>query len=368
MRDHYRDDIDASLDLIIGQTALMDVRAPIEFEHGAIPGAVNVPLLDNDQRAAVGTRYKEASQNAAIELGLELATPAIRAKRLDAWSRFTQQHPNGYLYCYRGGLRSNTTQAWLRDAGIHYPLVRGGYKALRRVLIEAFEERLATRTLQVLAGPTGSGKTEVIDAWPVSLDLEGKSLHRGSAFGATFTPQPAQIDWENQITLDWVHLDTYGNIPVLVEDEGHLIGRIHLVPDMHRRMQTASVIVLEAPMQERVARLLDDYVNHALQHFRQQNPENPWALLGDYVSQNLARIRRRLGGLRHDRLQQAVPDAARAMDQQGDPGGFNHIIETLLTDYYDPMYRYQLNGRDAQVLFRGDQSAVLDWLGQQHHA
>jgi tRNA 2-selenouridine synthase len=101
VRDHYRDDIDASLDLIIGQTALMDVRAPIEFEHGAIPGAVNVPLLDNDQRAAVGTRYKEASQNAAIELGLELATPAIRAKRLDAWSRFTQQHPNGYLYCYR---------------------------------------------------------------------------------------------------------------------------------------------------------------------------------------------------------------------------------------------------------------------------
>jgi tRNA 2-selenouridine synthase len=132
-------------------------------------------------------------------------------------------------------------------------------------------------------------------------------------------------------------------------------------------MQSAPVIVLDAPMQERVGRLLDDYVNHALQHFRQQSPENPWPLLGDYVSQNLRRIRKRLGGLRHDQLQQAVPLAVDAMARQADPDGFHRIIETLLTDYYDPMYRYQLKGRDAQILFRGDRAAVLDWLGHQSH-
>ncbi|WP_245584143.1 tRNA 2-selenouridine(34) synthase MnmH [Saccharospirillum impatiens] len=367
MRDHHRDDIDASLDLLLDQTPFMDVRAPVEFEHGAIPGAVNVPILDDDQRAAIGTRYKEAGQEAAIELGLELATPDIRTDRLEAWSRFASQNSNGYLYCFRGGLRSNTTQAWLREAGIHYPLVRGGYKALRRVLIDAFSERLASSRLQLLAGPTGSGKTEVIQAWPVSLDLEGRANHRGSAFGATFTPQPAQIDWENQISLDWARLDGLGNTPVLLEDEAHLIGRIHLVPELHERMQTSPVIVLEALMQERVERLLDDYVNHALQHFRQQNPQNPWPLLGDYVSQNLHRIRKRLGGLRHDQLQQAVPEAVEALARQSDPGGFHRIIETLLTDYYDPMYRYQLNSRDGQILFRGDHSAILSWLDQQSH-
>ncbi|MEX0623374.1 tRNA 2-selenouridine(34) synthase MnmH [Saccharospirillum sp.] len=368
MRDHpHRDDIDASLDLLLDQTPLMDVRAPVEFEQGAIPGAVNVSILDDGQRAAIGTRYKEAGQEAAIELGLELATPAIRDARMEAWSRFARQNPNGYLYCFRGGLRSNTTQAWMREAGIHYPLVRGGYKALRRVLIDAFDQRLATCKLQVLAGPTGSGKTEVIQAWPVSLDLEGRANHRGSAFGATFTPQPAQIDWENRISLDWARLDIHGDTPVLVEDEAHLIGRIHVVPELHERMQSASVIVLEAPMQERVERLLDDYVNHALAHFRQQHPESPWPLLGDYVSQNLQRIRRRLGGLRHDQLQQAVPEAVEALAGNDDPGGFHRIIETLLTDYYDPMYRYQLNSRDAQPLFRGDRAAVLDWLGQHQY-
>jgi tRNA 2-selenouridine synthase len=367
VRDHQRDDIDASLELLLDQTPLMDVRAPVEFEHGAIPGAVNVPILDDEQRAAVGTRYKEAGQDAAIELGLELATPDIRAERMDAWLRFARQHPDGYLYCFRGGLRSNTTQAWLRDAGIRYPLVRGGYKALRRVLLDALNQRLATGQLQVLAGPTGSGKTEVIQAWPVSLDLEGRANHRGSAFGATFTPQPAQIDWENQISLDWARLDRQSDAPVLVEDEGHLIGRINIVPELHDRMQSASVIVLEAPMQERVERLLDDYVNHALQHFRLQNPENPWPLLGDYVSQNLRRIRKRLGGVRHEQLQQAVPLAVDAMARQADPDGFHRIIETLLTDYYDPMYRYQLKDREAQILFSGDRAAVLDWLGHQSH-
>ena len=367
MRDPHRDDIDASLELLLDQAPFMDVRAPVEFEHGAIPGAVNVPILDDDQRAAIGTRYKESGQDAAIELGLELATPDIRAERLDAWATFARQHPNGYLYCFRGGLRSNTTQAWLREAGIHYPLVRGGYKALRRVLIDAFDERLATRTLQVLAGPTGSGKTEVIHAWPVSLDLEGRAGHRGSAFGATFTPQPAQIDWENQISLDWARLDGHGDVPVLVEDEAHLIGRIHLIPELHHKMQESPVIALEAPMQERVDRLLDDYVNHALQHFSQQDPDNPWPLLGDYVSQNLRRIRKRLGGLRHEQLQQAVPEAVEAMARQRDPGGFNHIIEILLTDYYDPMYQYQLSGRADQVVFRGDARAVLDWLEHQRH-
>jgi len=117
-------------ELFLDDTPMMDVRAPVEFAAGAFPAATSLPLLDDAQRHEIGCVYAENGQQAAITRGKELASPAVRAKRMDAWLQHINCHPNGYLYCFRGGLRSHIAQQWLQEAGVEYPLVQGGYKSV----------------------------------------------------------------------------------------------------------------------------------------------------------------------------------------------------------------------------------------------
>jgi tRNA 2-selenouridine synthase len=122
--------------LFLADTPLLDTRAPLEFARGAFPAARNLPLMSDEERAAVGSCYKQRGQDAAIALGQELVSGVIRDARITAWREFARAHPEGYLYCFRGGLRSQIVQQWLRDSGIDYPRVSGGYKAMRRFLID----------------------------------------------------------------------------------------------------------------------------------------------------------------------------------------------------------------------------------------
>jgi len=125
--------------LLTGEVALIDVRAPLEFEKGAFAAATNLPLLSDEERHLVGIRYKEAGQDEAIELGAALLDATVRAERVQAWKAFASVNPNGALYCFRGGLRSRITQAWLAAAGVEWPLVTGGYKALRSFSLESLD-------------------------------------------------------------------------------------------------------------------------------------------------------------------------------------------------------------------------------------
>ena len=111
--------------LFLSPTPMMDMRAPAEFTRGAFPSALSLPLMSDDERAQVGMCYKQQGQDAAIALGHELVSGDLKAQRLAQWKAFTQQHPQGYLYCFRGGLRSQTVQRWLREEGIDYPLITG---------------------------------------------------------------------------------------------------------------------------------------------------------------------------------------------------------------------------------------------------
>ena len=117
---------------------LLDVRAEVEFAKGAFPNSVNIPLLDDEQRRLVGTCYKEEGPKAAFDLGVELITP-FKDQRIAAWKRFSEANPTGYLYCFRGGSRSQISQAGLKEAGVDYPLVDGGYKRMRQFLIDELE-------------------------------------------------------------------------------------------------------------------------------------------------------------------------------------------------------------------------------------
>ncbi|MEM9603331.1 MAG: tRNA 2-selenouridine(34) synthase MnmH [Pseudomonadota bacterium] len=360
-----REDVDVTDALLLSQPAFLDVRAPVEFTRGAVPGAVNLPILDDDQRAEIGTVYADAGQDAAIERGLAMATPAVRAQRLAAWTAHTNAHPSGYLYCFRGGLRSRTAQAWLSDQHVHCPLVRGGYKALRAHYLATLDRLCAASPLIVVSGQTGCGKTELITAWGRSLDLEGRARHRGSAFGGTFQDQPSQIDFENRITLDWLLLASSGEAPVLIEAESQLIGRLFIPVPLQEAMQAADSVALVAPFDARVARLRHDYVDHALAHFRGQDHDDPYAALSRFVVANLERIRRRLGGAQTDDLVAAVPGAVHALQSGADTAGFDAIIATLLSRYYDRLYDHKARSRPVQPVFTGEHDEILDWLGQQ---
>lgn len=340
-------------------TPLLDVRAPIEFSAGAFPGAVNVPLLDDHQRHIIGLEYKANGQSAAIDLGTRLATTEVRGDRLEQWQRFISRHPNGYLYCFRGGLRSKITQQWLEESGIEYPLIQGGYKALRGYLLQQSQHLGALNKIVLLGGATGVGKTALIETLANAIDLEGRANHRGSVFGKTFQAQPAQIDWENQITIDWMRCPV--DAPILVEAESHLIGRIHLPTNLREAMARAPIVMLEATMAERTERLFNDYVATSLAHYRSIDVD-PWNSLSTSTLESLGRIKKRLGGLRYEHLVAQLSTAIANLKFNDDPAGFHLMIETLLTEYYDPQYQHHEQKNQSRIIHRGTMSEVRAWL------
>jgi tRNA 2-selenouridine synthase len=168
-------------------TPLIDTRAPIEFEQGAFPQSQNLILMSDDEREKIGACYKNKGQAKAIELGHELVQGDVKNKRIEAWLQFIKNNPNGALYCFRGGLRSQITQQWIYTAsGIDYPRVKGGYKALRRFLIDETYRIMQQITPIVIGGQTGCGKTLLLDKINNRIDLEGLANHRGSALLLNF--------------------------------------------------------------------------------------------------------------------------------------------------------------------------------------
>lgn len=346
--------------LFLANRPLMDVRAPVEFAQGAFPGARNLPLMNDTERHRIGIRYKEQGQDAAIALGHQLVQGELKAARIEQWLAFAHNHPDGYLYCFRGGLRSRTSQQWLAEAGIHYPLVQGGYKAMRRFLLDDFAARVDQLKLILVSGRTGSGKTRLLPMMPRSLDLEGMAEHRGSSFGRTLTPQPSQIDFENRLYT--ALLKTAGSdAPLWLEDEGHLIGRCALPLALNARMKAAPLMVLEEPMSTRVEIILQDYVIDMSQAFMQRDGIEPGFLaFRAFLQGSLERVHKRLGGVRYQQLATIMTEALDAQSQSSDLDGHRLWIEQLLTHYYDPMYDYQLSRKAGPILARGSHQELAE--------
>lgn len=360
----HRSDTRDFTELFINDTPLLDVRAPVEFEKGAFPTATNLPLIDNDERHQIGIRYKREGQQAAIDLGNELVRGDVREARLVAWRDWWREHPDGYLYCFRGGLRSRTTQAWLREAGVDAPLVEGGYKALRRFLLERMDANLRALPFVVLAGRTGCGKTRVIEKLDNALDLEGLAHHRGSAFGRRPAGQPAQIDFENRLAIDLMKLARRDPATVVVEDESKLIGRCYLPQALQTRLKAAPRVMVEESLESRVRVTLEDYVIGPLAEYRGYfGEERAFGQLAGALLDALDRIRKRLGGARHQTLRAELEAALEHQRRSGETEQHRYWISELLEGYYDPMYDYMMEKhRDGRVLFRGTRQQVLDYL------
>lgn len=362
-----RDDTDDYPAIFLRELPLMDVRAPVEFHKGAFPLAVNAPLMNDEERHEVGICYKRRGPEAAVSLGHRRVGGQLRAERIAAWVAFARTYPNGYLYCFRGGHRSRIAQQWLEaESGVRYPRVIGGYKAMRSFLVETIERAVAECRFTVLGGMTGTGKTEVLQRLANALDFEAHAHHRGSSFGRHAWNQPSQIDFENGLAIDILKKRDAGYNTFVVEDESRSIGSRNLPLNLYQVMQERPIVWLEDTLQNRVGRILKDYVVDLLAEFMAlHGAEEGMVLFGQALRQSLDNILRRLGGERHRRLA-AMMDAALAEQMRsGSVDLHRDWIEGLLTEYYDPMYVYQRERKAARVEFSGDHDAVVEYLRKQ---
>ena len=350
-------------DIFLNERPMMDARAPIEFSKGSFPGVVNLPLMNDHERQRIGTCYKQHGQQAAIELGHQLVSGDVKAERIQAWAEFARAHPDGLLYCFRGGLRSQIVQQWLKnEAGIDYPRVGGGYKAMRTFLLETVDQAVAQCDFVLLGGMTGTGKTEVLTQLSNGLDLEGYANHRGSSFGKRATGQPSNIDFENRLAVDVLKKRARGLEQFVLEDESRAVGSCALPLPLYQGMQRFPMVWLEDSLQGRVERILRDYVVELCAEFIAVHGDEGFTLFSERLLESLNNVQKRLGGERHQRMLILMEQALLEQGRSGAVDLHRGWIEGLLVEYYDPMYAFQREKKGARIEFAGEQRAVLEYL------
>ncbi|WP_266362397.1 tRNA 2-selenouridine(34) synthase MnmH [Tellurirhabdus rosea] len=298
---------------------VIDVRSPGEYERAHIPGALNIPLFDNEERAKVGTKYKKAGKDIAVLLGLELVGPKL-ADFVRQSRKLNREGNEVLVHCWRGGMRSGSFAWLLNTAGIKVSTLAGGYKAYRNAVLESFAE---PRQLLIVGGKTGSGKTDVLKELAAQgeqiVDLEAIAHHKGSSYGAIGQlPQPSVEQFENDLFQVWRTLDPDRRI--WLEDESKHIGQCFIPHPLWLQMRAAPVAFLDIPQEVRVERLVREYtgIDHRL------------------LVEATERIRKRLG----NQIAQQALEALAAQDYA--------TVARLSLAYYDKAYLHGLSQRDQE--------------------
>ena len=350
--------------LFLNDIPLIDVRSPVEFVQGAFPNAVNIPVLDDEQRHKVGLCYKEQGKEAAIELGYSLVSGCDKNEKVEKWLQFINKDPRTLLYCFRGGLRSQLSQRTLKDEGKDVPLVEGGYKRLRNYLINNLEEQVEKNSFLVISGYTGSGKTNILNKLAEegykAVDLEGFANHRGSAFGHNLTPQPSQINFENGLSIAFLKEENKASSFILLEDESATIGSVTLPRALYEKKKNSPVFVLEIPRSDRAELILNDYVKVRWQEIK--NDKDPFEKLFNLYSIPFEKIKKRLGGLLY---KECIDDLKNAIEEMKGSGSF-HLhkvyIEKLLAHYYDPLYAKGMARKKEIIVGQGSEDDLREFL------
>jgi len=300
---------------------IVDARSPAEYAEDRLPGALNWPTLDDEQRHRVGSLYKHSSPFDARKLGAAMAAANIAAHI----ERQVIDKPRGWrplVYCWRGGQRSGALALVLGQIGFQVHLLAGGYRAFRRSVIGALEELPAALELRVICGTTGSGKSRLLAALATAgaqvVDLEGLACHRGSVLGELpGQAQPGQKQFETRLWDALRRLDR--SRPVFIESESRQVGRLRVPEALLQRMRAAPCLRLELPIEARVALLLEDY---------------------DFFVRDVESFSARLDALRPLRGHETIARwqaAARA-------GHWPDVVRELLTEHYDPIYLRSMAG------------------------
>lgn len=235
----------------------IDVRSPVEYQKGHIPGAVNIPIFSDEERVLIGTIYKQKSSWEAIQKGFEIAIP--KSESIVDTIRATCQNSICTLYCWRGGMRSQAVAELLRDEGMDYDLLEGGYKAYRRQNEVLFSRPM---NIHLLGGLTGSGKTEKLKELKESgeqvLDLENLANHKGGCFGHIGqSEQPSTEHFHNLIAQELSQVDPRQTL--WIEDEGRVLGSCHLPEALYKQMRNSPIDLLSCSLEERLQRLNRTY-------------------------------------------------------------------------------------------------------------
>ncbi len=294
---------------------LIDARSEKEYIHAQIPGAVNIPLLNNEHRHLVGIEYKKKGREAAVALGFELVGPHFHEFIKDADKLSSKKE--AMIYCWRGGMRSSIMAWVLSMAGYKISLLKGGYKSFRNLILSQFS---IPRQILILGGHTGCGKTDLLKQLnkfgQEIVDLEGLANHKGSAFGSLGLPdQPSNEHFENLLGCILRRM-TQENF-IWVEAESHSIGRVKIPDDFFFQLQYAPLIEIIASRKYRMNRIKDEYCIF---------PKEQLANCTEKLS-------KRLGNLRLSEALNALSD-----------GRFDAWLEILM-DYYDKTYLHSLNER-----------------------
>lgn len=322
---------------------IIDVRAPAEYAEDHLPGAISLPVLDDAQRAEVGTIYKQVSPFTARKIGAALVA-ANAARHLQGPLADKTGGWRPLVYCWRGGQRSGSFASILSQIGWRVETIAGGYKAWRALVVQALYDRPFPAPVVVLDGNTGTAKTEVLNRLPAHgvqvLDLEGMAHHRGSLFGG-LGAQPSQKAFECRLAMAIAALDPAR--PVVIEAESSKVGNCRLPAEIWKAMASAPRVSLSASLPERAAYLTRAYADMVA------DPEN------------LSRV--------IDQLRPVQPaERIELWQTQAGAGDFADLAEGLMRHHYDPRYekhRARFEGRVQDIAAPGLAPEALDGLAAQ---
>ncbi len=290
----------------------VDVRSPKEFEEDHIPGAINIPLFSNEERAIVGTIYKQENKDKAVDIGLEF----VSKKLPEMISEYKKISNKICVYCWRGGMRSGSVTSLLKSMKFDVVQLEKGYKDYRRFVIEQLEKIIIPKMI-VIYGLTGSGKTEMLQKLENSLDLEGLAQHRGSIFGDVGLKPRSQKMFESLLLKRIFELQKEDYI--FIEGESRKIGSVLIPLNIWEHMQKAKKVKLLSVLSDRVDRIYKEYCNN---------------LDLDLIKKKLGQIEKFLG-------KKKVEEYSLMLDN----GFVKEVLEKILVEYYDNLYKHTVDSK-----------------------